>query len=488
MKKGNYTIFPLTFKRFTDSNVLLVNVSGEYLFLDEEHFNSFLNGTLNTNSDIFYNLESKQFLAHEDIDLAEDLLAVKLRTRKSFLKEFTSLHMIVLTCGCNCRCAYCQTSSLAPDDSKMHMTRKTAARVVEIIFQTPSPEIKIEFQGGEPTLNWDILTFIVRYAEKINAKYTRKKLNFVVCTNLVSITDKMLKFFKKHHIMISSSLDGPRDIHDMYRICRDGSSGYSHFVENLKRVRQFLGKDSCSPLITMTRYHLPHLRKIVDEYIGLDFDGIFLRPVNPYGFAVDQWDKIACPIDDFVKAYKDILDYIIQINRDGFHFTEYYTMLLLTRILTPFSTGFVDLQSPTGAGISGVIYDYDGNVYPTDEGRMLARRGNQRFLLGNVHSNTFNEIFGGSVLRNLVSKSILEVLPGCNCCVYQAYCGSDPVRYYVECGDVMGHRPTSDFCKKNMAIFDHLFSFIIKDDTSIMNVFWSWITGRDLKDIEDELL
>jgi uncharacterized protein len=486
METIDYTIFPFTFKHISNEKVLLVNIAGEFLIIEEEYFNSFLNRDLKSESDTFYNLESKQFLAREDVELAVNLLAVKLRTRKLFLREFTSLHMIVLTCGCNCKCVYCQTSSLAPDESKIHMTRETAAKVVETIFQTPSPEIKIEFQGGEPTLNWDVLTFVVKYAEKINNKYTKKKLSFVVCTNLISISDKMIKFFKKHHIMISTSLDGPRHLHELYRICRDGSSSYSHFIENLGRVREFLGKDSCSPLLTITKHHLTHLREIVDEYINLGFDGIFLRPVNPYGFAVEEWEKIACSIDDFIDAYKEILDYIIQINRKGLYFPEYYSMLLLTRILTPFSTGFVDLQSPTGAGISGVIYDYDGNVYPTDEGRMLARAGNKIFLLGNVHSNTYYEIFGSTVLRKLVSKSCLEILPGCNYCVYQSYCGSDPIRYYVECGDIMGHRPTSDFCKKNMAIFDHIFSLIINDDTNIMNVFWSWITGRDLKEIENE--
>lgn len=483
---SDYTVFPFTFKYLADRKFLLVNIAGEFIILEEKFFNSFLNGGLESQSETFYNLESKQFLAREDIDLAVSLLAIKLRTRKLFLREFTSLHMIVLTCGCNCRCTYCQASSLTPDKSKIHMTRETAAKVVETIFQTPSPEIKIEFQGGEPTLNWDVLTFVVKYAEKINTKYTKKKLNFVVCTNLVSINDEMLRFIKRHHIMISTSLDGPQHLHDLYRICRDGTSSYSHFIENLKRVRQFLGKNYCSPLLTITRHHLPNLRRIVDEYIELGFDGIFLRPVNPYGFAVEEWKKITFSVDDFINAYKDILDYIIQLNREGIYFTEYYTMLLLTRILTPFSTGFVDLQSPTGAGISGVIYDYDGNVYPTDEGRMLARTGNKLFLLGNVHSNTYNEIFGGPVLHDLVSKSCLETLPGCNYCVYQTYCGSDPIRYYVECGDVKGHRPTSNFCKKNMAIFDHIFSLIIKDDINIMNVFWSWITGRDLKEIENE--
>ena len=75
-----------------------------------------------------------------------------------------------------------------------------------------------------------------------------------------------------------------------------------------------------------------------------------------------------------------MLNYIIELNKSGTNFIECYTTLFLSRILTPFSTGFVDLQSPSGAGISGVIYNYDGKIYPADEARMLSRMGDDYFV------------------------------------------------------------------------------------------------------------
>jgi hypothetical protein len=72
----------------------------------------------------------------------------------------------------------------------------------------------------------------------------------------------------------------------------------------------------------------------------------------------------------------------------GKFFIEGYAELLLKRILTPFATGFVDLQSPAGVGISGVIYDYNGNVYISDEARMMASVNNHHFKMGNVNENT----------------------------------------------------------------------------------------------------
>ena len=464
---------------------MLVSQAGEYLFLPHETFTHLIEGTLDVASDAGCNLRSAQIIAGEDLETAIALLATKLRTRKAHLNDFTGLHMVVLTRCCNCRCTYCQASSSAPEEPspEQHMSLATARKVVEMILQSPSPVIKIEFQGGEPTLNWPVLREIVTYAERCNARYAHRRLEFVVCTNLVDVSDAMLTFCRDHQVMISSSLDGPPAMHDTHRLARNQTSSHAAFVQHLARARQIMGHRACSPLVTITRDRLPYLRDIIDEYRRLEFQGIFFRPVNPYGFARDAWEQLHCPVEDYVAAYLDALAYIIALNQQGEPFVEYYTMLLLTRILTPFSTGFMDLQSPAGAGINGVIYDYDGAVYPTDEGRMLARRGDTRFRLGSVHQQTYQEIFLGEHLRTLTAQSCVEALPGCADCPYQLYCGADPIRYYVESGDEVGHRPTSEFCRKHRAIFDHLFHLLQANDPEVMAVFWSWITHRRVEEV-----
>ena len=239
----------------------------------------------------------------------------------------------------------------------------------------------------------------------------------------------------------------------------------------------------CSPLLTVTRDHLGRLREVVDEYVRLGFSGIFIRPLNPFGLARQEWATLGYTPEEFVHAYEDALAYIIDINLAGRFFSEFYSTLLLTRILTPFSTGFVDLQSPTGAGIGGVVYDYDGTVYPSDEARMLAREGDRRFALGNVHTDGYADIFLGKTLKALVRDTCIESLPECADCAYHLYCGTDPVRNYVESGDVAGHRPTSTFCREHTLLFDYLFDRLREDDEDVVNVFWSWIRGRPLRDV-----
>ncbi|HOL87396.1 MAG TPA: His-Xaa-Ser system radical SAM maturase HxsB [Bacillota bacterium] len=431
---------------------------------------------------IKYELIQNNILSESNINLSLDLVATKYRSRKAFLRDFTSLHMIVLTKGCNCNCRYCQVSSSPQTSNDINMSQKTAKKVVEMIFCSPSPYIKIEFQGGEPLLNWKILKFIVDYAKMLNKIY-HKQLEFVLCSNLTKIDDSIIEYIKENNIEISTSLDGPKDIHDYNRPCRNGQSSYDLFIENLNRIKKAIGNDACSPLVTITRDSLTRLREIIDEYIKLGFNGIFLRPVNPYGNARTEWNILSCDTDSFLKYYKDTLSYIIKLNLEGIYFVEYYTMLLLSRILTPFSTGFVDLQSPSGIGISGVVYDYNGDVFPSDEARMLARTGDYFFKLGNVYKNSYTEIFYGEKLKELIKTTIIEGTPGCSICVYQAYCGTDPVRNYVESGQIIGHHPFSDFCKRNRGIFDYLFELIGSNNQEVMDVFWSWITRRDFNEV-----
>ena len=94
----------------------------------------------------------------------------------------------------------------------------------------------------------------------------------------------------------------------------------------------------------------------------------------------------------------------------------------------------MDLQSPTGAGIECAIYDYDGNVYVSDEGRMLGRKGDKTFLMGNVHEHDHHTLFFGPVIKRTVESSCVECLPQCTECALNLWCGADPVRNHATRG------------------------------------------------------
>jgi len=169
---------------------------------------------------------------------------------------------------------------------------------------------------------------------------------------------------------------------------RPGGNSYEITVQNIERARAILGRQHVAALMTTTRLSLDYPKEIIDEYVRLGFHSIFLRPMSPYGFAARAHAKTGYEGERFLDFYRTGLAYIIQLNRQGVDLSEAYAKILLTKILTPFPTRLVDLQSPAGAGISVVVYNYDGDVYASDEARMLAEMGDKRFRIGNIHTVT----------------------------------------------------------------------------------------------------
>jgi radical SAM protein with 4Fe4S-binding SPASM domain len=122
-----------------------------------------------------------------------------------------------------------------------------------------------------------------------------------------------------------------------------------------------------------------------------------------------------------------------------------------------------------------VAYNYDGAVYASDEARMLAEMKDTSFRLGNLLHNSYEEIFFGERMQALAAASCSESLAGCSDCAFQPYCGADPVYHYATQGDFFGHRPSSGFCKKNLAIIRCLFDLIRHGNGEIEEILWSWI-------------
>jgi uncharacterized protein len=361
------------------------------------------------------------------------------------------------------------------------MSRQSADKSLDLVFRSPSADIKIEFQGGEPLLNFDLIKYIVEQAKVRNTEHS-KRIEFVVTSNLAFVNDDIVDFLKQNKILVSTSLDGPSFIHNANRP-RPGNNSYDMAIAGIRRVRAALGHDRVSAIMTTTRLSLDHPEAIVDEYVSQGLKTIFLRPISPYGFAIRTKPKTGYEVELFLTFYKRALEHIIELNRRDIDIVESYAQLLLKKILTPFPTGYVDLQSPAGAGIGVAVYNYDGDVYPTDEARMLVEMGDRTFRLGNVHANTYEEIFGGEVLRTLVSASCVESLPVCADCPFQTYCGCDPIENYATQGDIFGHRPTSSFHKRNLEIIKHLLRLYHGDDTFVRRLFLSWVQNKSMRDL-----
>ena len=479
-----YHLLPFRFIRLDSGREILVNEAGEHLVAPSGTAAAVSRRQVDTDSDLYRRLRSSHFLFDDQSSPLLDVLATKYRTKRSFLDGFTKLHIFVTTLRCEHSCLYCQVSRQSADRLRYDMSEETALKSLDLVFQSPARHITLEFQGGEPLLNFDLIRFIVPRAKERAAEHS-KTMNIVVATNLAVASDEMLEYLRDEGIDVSTSLDGPAFIHNANRP-RPGGNSYELTVKNVVRARAILGYEHVAALMTTTRLSLEHPIEIIDEYVRLGFKSIFLRPISPYGFAVRTQAKTGYDTNRFLGYYKEGLDYIIALNRRGIDLAEAYATLLLTKILTPFPTRFVDLQSPAGAGISVAVYNYDGDVYASDEARMLAEMGDRTFRLGNAHNDDYRTIFGSEVLRDAVESSIVESLPGCVDCAFQPFCGGDPVFHHATQGDLVGHRPTSAFCKRNMEIIRYLFSLLSTEDPELYRIFFAWIRRKNIGQVRAE--
>src|ERR1700709_2765867 len=105
----------------------------------------------------------------------------------SFLRQVTPLHIIVVTLRCEHSCPYCQVSRRSADVSAFDMDQATAMMALEVALSSPTQAIKIEFQGGEPLLNFPLIRTIVEAARRDAPD--GKKPEFVIASNFPRLND-----------------------------------------------------------------------------------------------------------------------------------------------------------------------------------------------------------------------------------------------------------------------------------------------------------
>lgn len=467
MTEMSYHLLPFDFTSISGKEVL-VNELGDMIISPVGTVQKIVDRTL-PKDDLYKSLVANFFISEQLVPPLIDIYAERLAEKKRFLETRTGLHIFVLTLRCNQNCVYCQASSQNEESAGCTMSRETMAKSVDLMFHSPAEAITMEFQGGEPSLVPDLIEYGIQLAEEKN-KTADKAISYVLCTNSINLTDRMLEICTRYNVIISTSLDGPAFLHNANRGKRDS---YEKVVAGIARGRAAVGADRVSALMTTSIEGLNYPIEIVDEYVKLGFKSIFLRALNPYGLAThnDNWEQYT---NDFIAFYKKAFEHILEINRQGTRFVEEFAAIILRKMLTPYCTGFVDLQSPAGVINSVLIYNYDGGVYCSDESRMLAEFKDYTFRLGSV-DDRYEDLVYGRKAKEIANVWANEALAGCSDCALKQFCGADPVRNYSTQGDMYGNRATSLLCRKNKAVIEYLISLIIEWHDDVMPIFRNWV-------------
>lgn len=451
-------LLPLRFERLGADRFLVGNIVGDLLLMTGEELERVVSRDIRPGDGLYERAFEKLLVAGKSQRSQLQLLALRLRSRMAFLRTPTALHLFVVTLRCEHSCPYCQVSRRSIDRERFDMSEELALRAVDVALSAPSPRIKIEFQGGEPLLNFPLVRKIVAAAQE-RAPARGKGIEFVIASNLALLSDEVLGFCRDNDVLLSTSLDGPADLHNRNRP-RPGGNSHELAVAGIRRAQAVLGPSRVSALMTTTEASLDRVEEIVDEYLRLDLAGIFLRALSPYGFAIKTKQFARYGGHDWLAFYERGLRYIIEVNRRGHHFPEFYASLLLKRMLSDQPIGYVDLRSPAGIGLGALVYNYDGKVFASDEGRMLAEMGDRSFELGDLRTDDYRSLIFSDKLVGLIGDTLAQCAPQCSSCAYEPHCGAEPVFHHATQGDALGIKPLSEFCARQKGVLQLLFEIL----------------------------
>jgi His-Xaa-Ser system radical SAM maturase HxsB len=473
--------FPAYFRhREVAGQMVLTNFEGNHIILSPEDFRSFVEGTVPRDSALWTRLDQKNFL-RETYRVHE--AAAALRERKHFLDQGPILHMLVVTLRCNETCIYCHASRANMDQVETDMSKETAEKAVDIILASTNHFVTIEFQGGEPLVNFEVVKHVVEYALKKNADIG-KRLEFTMVSNMALMTEEKLDFLLEHKVQLCTSIDGPEKLHNSQRKLStlDAFQKARYWIQRINERYAEMGLDTTlyhvEALLTLTKASLAQHKEIIDTYVALGCKTIFLRPVDPFGFAERTRLKIEYPRSEYLEFYRRAVDYILELNAQGVEILERYAAIFLTKILQGTDPNFLDLRSPAGPGLGALAYNYDGNIYTCDEGRMLAAMGDDALRLGHVGDARYRDLVGHETVRAVALASNLDGQPDCEQCAYNPYCGTVPAHNLKTQGTVYGHMPDNNICMVHKGIQDYLFEKLAQADDGVLQAFERWTTIR----------
>lgn len=392
------------------------------------------------------------------------------------LTKASSLDYLILvpTLRCNLSCTYCQVSRVDAKRAGFDWSEDTLASVLSFIDGLESPALKIEFQGGEPTLRPDLIQRVIDRCKRFEHS------QFVICTNLQEVGEEVLDIFDRPDVFISTSLDGDLRTHDRQRTKGHGSA----FASNLNFLLERYGSGKIHALPTVDPKNPPDQDALIDAFQSRGISSIFLRPINYQGFARKRHSHSLEQDAAWRTYYEKFVRKLIArnwSNQDEL-LEETYFSICLRRIFKPGRDRHVDLRNPNPAGEDYLLIDYDGALYPTDEARMLTRSGVIDLRLGKVGDD-----WRGETWQLLNEASTNQFDPACQRCTYQPFCGRDLVDDLSRYGTVDVERTSTAFCRKHMHVFDLIFTMIEDTDPAVQFSLSRWLGMRSVRSLQQRL-
>lgn len=336
---------------------------------------------------------------------------------------------------CNLNCSYCFASQGKFHGERALMSFETGRRALDFLIENSGSRtnLEVDFFGGEPLMNWNVVKQLVRYARSIE-KERGKNFRFTLTTNGMLIDDDVIDFCNKEMSNVVLSLDGRKEIHDSLRVDNFGKGSFDTVVPKFQKLVQKRGGKNYYIRGTFTHAN-PDFMKDIDAMLELGFTELSMEPVvcspdEPY--ALTESDR------EIVKKQYELLAYkLIERRRQGKPFTFYHYMIDLTG-----GPCIYKRISGCGSGTEYMAVTPWGDLYPCHQ-----FVGDEKFLLGNVFDGVTAEN-----TRRMFRNCNAYTREECADCWAKLYCsGGCAANAYHATGSVNGvYKESCELFKKRM--------------------------------------
>jgi len=336
---------------------------------------------------------------------------------------------------CNLNCSYCFASQGKYHGDRALMSFEVGKRALDFLIEHSGSRrnLEVDFFGGEPLMNWDVVKQLVEYARSVEKEHG-KNFRFTLTTNGVLIDEDVIEFSNREMSNVVLSLDGRKEIHDRLRVDYAGNGSYDRIVPKFKEFVESRGGKNYYMRGTFTHAN-PDFTKDVFHMADMGFTELSMEPVvcaegDPAGLTAED-------IETVKDQYEILAKEMLRRQQEGRPFTFYHYMLDLTQ-----GPCIYKRISGCGSGTEYMAVTPWGDLYPCHQ-----FVGEEAYKLGNIWDGVTN-----TGLREEFRACNAYSRPECRDCWAKLYCsGGCAANAYHATGSIAGvYKPGCELFKKRI--------------------------------------
>ena len=346
-------------------------------------------------------------------------MANKLKEKTAGVVKALCLH---IAHTCNLNCSYCFASQGKYHGDRAIMSFEVGKRALDFLVENSRTRhnLEVDFFGGEPLMNFQVVKDLVAYARSIE-KEKGKNFRFTLTTNGVLVDDDVIEWANKECSNVVLSLDGRKEVHDRFRVDYAGNGSWEKIVPKFQKFVEARGGKDYYMRGTFTHAN-PDFLEDIKQMLDLGFNELSMEPV-----VCAKDDPSALTDEDMaivMKQYEDLASLMLQKDKEGKPFTFYHYMIDLTG-----GPCIYKRISGCGSGTEYMAVTPWGDLYPCHQ-----FVGEERFKLGDIWTGVTNtEVQGEFAACNVYAH------PECRDCWARLYCsGGCAANAYHATGSVTG--------------------------------------------------